>query len=167
MFGLSHDRLVHGGRAILDASNDVGRILFQSAAGIGSLGEIRDALDKEADSLWAARASKQRDYYQALDAMKEASARSKATVRTREWDAARRGGGCRSQARNRAQRLAALEARRAKARPIRRIAPQCASCGPATTRRWAELGTVPPFPHDGGRLLYRGAQNPVEDGRWR
>jgi len=45
MFGLDHDRLVTGGNEILKASNDIGRILFQSAAGIGSLGTVRDALE--------------------------------------------------------------------------------------------------------------------------
>lgn len=63
MFGLDHDRLVTGGNEILKASNDIGRILFQSAAGIGSLGTVRDALEAEADSLWARRKSGDRAYY--------------------------------------------------------------------------------------------------------
>ena len=49
MFGL--DMTVCDGRnEILKASNDIGRIL-QSAAGIGSLGTVRDALEAEADKL--------------------------------------------------------------------------------------------------------------------
>ena len=163
MFGLSHDRLVHGGRAILDASNDVGRILFQSAAGIGSLGEIRDALDKEADSLWAPRASKQRDYYQALDAMKEAERSLKeATVRTREWDAARREvADVEARLETARSGWQALEARRARLDRIRRIAPQLASLR-SNDAALAELGTVPPFPHDAGRLLTEARRTLVE-----
>ena len=38
MFGLDHTRLVSGGNSILNAENDVGQILFQSAAGVASLG---------------------------------------------------------------------------------------------------------------------------------
>ena len=34
MYGLDHDRLVAGGADILAASDDIGRLLFQSAAGI-------------------------------------------------------------------------------------------------------------------------------------
>lgn len=89
MFGLDHDRLVAGGREILSASNDVGRILFQSAAGIGSLGEVRDALESEAEGLWARRRSGQREYYVAADELAAADAALKqATVRTKEWVAA-------------------------------------------------------------------------------
>ncbi len=51
MFGLDHTRLVSGGNSILNAENDVGQILFQSAAGVASLGKIRDALVGEADKL--------------------------------------------------------------------------------------------------------------------
>ena len=170
MFGLSHDRLVHGGRAILDASNDVGRILFQSAAGIGSLGEIRDALDKEADSLWAPRASKQRDYYQALDAMKEAERSLKeATVRTREWDAAPAVRWRMSKPGSKPRAAVGRRSRRGGQRldRIRRIAPQLASLR-SNDAALAELGTVPPFPHDAGRLLTEARRTLVEDGpRWR
>jgi chromosome segregation protein len=37
MFCMDHEQLVEGGKSILDASKDVGRVLFQSAAGIASL----------------------------------------------------------------------------------------------------------------------------------
>ena len=52
MFGLDHERLVAGGKEILDSSDDIGQLIFQSAAGIASLGEIRDAFELEADGLW-------------------------------------------------------------------------------------------------------------------
>lgn len=41
MFGLDHGRLVDGGRSILDASDKLGQVLFESAAGVGSLGPVR------------------------------------------------------------------------------------------------------------------------------
>jgi uncharacterized protein YhaN len=86
MFGLDHARLVAGGNDILDASNDVGQILFQSAAGIGSLGMVRDQLEAEANKLWARRRSGDRAYYIASDELARAEAALKAaTVRTKDW----------------------------------------------------------------------------------
>jgi hypothetical protein len=43
--------------------NDVGQILFQSAAGIASLGRCATQLAAEADSLWSPRRAKDRAYY--------------------------------------------------------------------------------------------------------
>lgn len=86
MFGLDHPRLVEGGNSILNAQDDVGQILFQSAAGIASLGGVRDALEEEADSLWAPTKSGKRAYYAARDDLEAATAALKAaTVQTRAW----------------------------------------------------------------------------------
>ena len=90
MFSLDHEGLVKGGNAILDASNDIGQILFQSAAGIASLGAVRDQLAAEADTLWAPRRANNRAYYIASDELERAEAALKTvTVRTREWMEAR------------------------------------------------------------------------------
>jgi uncharacterized protein YhaN len=86
MFGLNHERLVQGGQDILSASNDMGQILFQAAAGVGSLGQIRDKLEAEANSLWAKRKSGDREYYAAAAELELAEAALKAaTVRTKDW----------------------------------------------------------------------------------
>lgn len=86
MFGLDHARLVSGGNSILNAQSDVGQILFQSAAGVASLGKIRDALASEAEKLWAPRKSTERAYYIALDQLEKATAALKdAAVRTKVW----------------------------------------------------------------------------------
>ena len=86
MFGLDHGRLVDGGYSLLKASDDLGQILFQSAAGIGSLGMIREALDAEADKLWAKRKSADRAYYIGAQELENAVAALKeATVRTKDW----------------------------------------------------------------------------------
>lgn len=90
MFGLDHARLVAGGNDILDASNDIGQILFQSAAGIGSLGTVRDQLEAEADKLWARRRAGDRAYYIASDELARAEGALKAaTIRTKDWMEAR------------------------------------------------------------------------------
>jgi uncharacterized protein YhaN len=86
MFGLDHARLVSGSNSILSAQNDVGQILFQSAAGVSSLGKIRDALAAEANKLWAPRKSADREYYIAADQLDKATtALKEATVRTKVW----------------------------------------------------------------------------------
>jgi uncharacterized protein YhaN len=91
MFGLDHKKLVDGGNSILNAENDVGQVLFQAAAGIGSLGKVRDALIAEADKLWAPRKSAERAYYIAAKQLEDANAALKqATVRTRDWAEASR-----------------------------------------------------------------------------
>lgn len=86
MFALDHPRLVEGGNSILSAKDDVGQVLFQSAAGVSSLGRVRDELEAEADSLWAPTRSARRAYYIAKADMDEAAEALKAaTVRTKEW----------------------------------------------------------------------------------
>ena len=39
MFGLDHARLVKGGAELLSASDDLGQMLFRSAAGLSGLGD--------------------------------------------------------------------------------------------------------------------------------
>ena len=88
MYALDHTTLVEGGAGILQASDDIGRLLFQSAAGIEHLGDALQKLEDEADALWAPRKSGTRTYYQALDAYDAASAEFKqATLRTKDWKA--------------------------------------------------------------------------------
>ncbi len=86
MYALDHTTLVEGGAGILSASDDVGRMLFQSAAGIEHLGEALQKLQDEADALWAPRKSSTRAYYQALDVYDSANADFKnSLLRTKDW----------------------------------------------------------------------------------
>jgi len=88
MYALDHTTLVEGGAGILSASDDIGRMLFQSAAGIEHLGDALQKLQDEADALWAPRKSGARIYYQALDAYETATAEfKKSTLRTKDWKA--------------------------------------------------------------------------------
>ena len=88
MYALDHTTLVEGGAGILSASDDIGRMLFQSAAGIEHLGEALKKLQDEAEALWAPRKSNSRAYYQALDAYDAAHSEFKgATLRTKDWKA--------------------------------------------------------------------------------
>lgn len=125
MFGLDHTRLVAGGRTILDASNDVGRVLFQSAAGVASLGPVREMLGNRATELWTSRA-RSTEFALAENALKDASEALKgATVRTRAWSDAR---SARDDAKDAHQEEQAarmrLENERSRLERVRRLAPR-------------------------------------------
>ncbi|KVN88815.1 chromosome segregation protein SMC [Burkholderia ubonensis] len=85
MFGLDHGRLVEGGRSILDASDKLGQVLFESAAGVGSLGPVREELEARSGELWAPRRSGSA-FAVAEASFNEAVGELKAVqVRTRDW----------------------------------------------------------------------------------
>lgn len=88
MYALDHSTLVEGGAGILSASDDLGRMLFQSASGMEHLGQVLQRLQEEADALWAPRKSGSREYYVALEAFDKAHDElKKGTLRTRDWKA--------------------------------------------------------------------------------
>jgi len=154
MFGLDHERLVTGGQEILSASNDIGQILFQAAAGIGSLGDIRDQLEHEADKLWAKRKSNDREYYIASAELEQAEVALKhATVRTKDWQEARvlvdRIGEEFKLAR---ERYHALEQERIQLERVRRVAPMVTTLT-ELDRQLAELGDVVLLPENAADLL--------------
>ncbi|UST53421.1 AAA family ATPase [Comamonadaceae bacterium OTU4NAUVB1] len=154
MFGLDHPRLVRGGQDILDSANDIGQILFQSAAGIGGLGAVREQLEREADGLWGARKSGGRAYYVAADRLAQADAALKqATVRTKDWVEGQRAldelTGRRDALR---ERHRALETDRLRLERVRRVA--------VASRQWREaeaelraLGDVIGLPADAAARL--------------
>lgn len=72
MFSLDHERLREGGREILEARDDIGQMLFSAGAGLSGLRETLNALEQEADELWAPRRAARRKYYQVDDRLKEA-----------------------------------------------------------------------------------------------
>lgn len=125
MYCLDHDALRRGGEAILDASSDVGQVLFQSAAGIASLGDVRERLAAEADRLWAKRKSGDRAYYVGLKQYDEATAELKtASVRTAQWWRAHSAvEEAEEKSREQDARRAGLEAQRGKLERVRRVAP--------------------------------------------
>jgi uncharacterized protein YhaN len=57
MFGISHERLVQGGREIAAGKGEVGQILFAAAAGLIGLQTTLDRLEQQAGELYAPRAS--------------------------------------------------------------------------------------------------------------
>ncbi len=77
MFNLSHDRLAEGGRAIIEAKDDVGQMLFAVGTGLADLRKRLMKLEEEADGLWAPRKSRRRRYYQARNRLEEAQSRQR------------------------------------------------------------------------------------------
>jgi uncharacterized protein YhaN len=154
MFGLDHDRLVTGGNEILKASNDIGRILFQSAAGIGSLGTVRDELEAEADKLWARRKSGDRAYYIAAEDFATAETTLKgAIVKTKDWTEAR------EKVQAIEQMLAdikvqfeTLEIERMRLERIRRVSPSL-RVHAENSQQLAELGEITVLPANAAKLL--------------
>lgn len=57
-FGLSHEQLVAGGKAVLDSKGELGEILFAAGAGVGRLNAIRAQLDGESKELFLERGKK-------------------------------------------------------------------------------------------------------------
>ncbi len=156
MFGLNHERLVKGGQDILSASNDIGQILFQAATGVGSLGQIRDKLEAEANSLWAKRKSNDREVYLAAAELEQAEAALKAaTVRTKDWQQAsaqvNQISANLDQAR---QHYQALEQTRFGLERVRRTAPMLNQLK-TLELSLAELGPVVVMPEDAAELLTR------------
>ncbi len=126
MFSLDHTRLVSGGQSMLTTSSDIGQLLFQSAAGLASLGSARDALEAEAEGLWGKRRAAKHSYYQADDALSAASAALKnSSMRAREYAAAREAlAEVERQLVHVRQEHVALRSERGVLERVRRIAPQ-------------------------------------------
>ncbi|MCD2453403.1 AAA family ATPase [Methylicorpusculum oleiharenae] len=154
MFGLDHTRLVNGGNSILNAENDVGQILFQSAAGVASLGKIRDALVAEADKLWAPRKSNERAYYIASDQLDKAStALKEATVRTKVWvDANSKVESLQAALSHERERHQQRQSQRNSLERIRRLAPFLMTLR-ENEQKLAELGEVIELPAEAAAIL--------------
>lgn len=91
MFNLSHDRLAEGGKAIIEAKDDVGQMLFAAGTGLAGLRERVIKLEEEAGLLWAPRKSEKRLYYQAWDRLEEAQSRQREhSLSVSAWKAARK-----------------------------------------------------------------------------
>lgn len=154
MFGLDHTRLVAGGNSILSAAGDVGQVLFQSAAGVASLGKVRDKLMEEADQIWGPRKSASRTYFTAQERLDEAtSALKDATVRTKVWSEANgKVESLRVELEQARAELARLQGARSRLERVRRLAPFLQTLR-AAEGELAALGDVIDLPADANALL--------------
>jgi uncharacterized protein YhaN len=154
MFGLDHTRLVKGGNSILSAENDVGQVLFQSAAGVASLGKIRDELITEAEKLWGPRKSADRAYYIAADQLEKATATLKdVTVRTKVWaEANTKVETLQESLTSERDHHQQLQSKRSRLERVRRLAPYLLALK-ENEIQLAELGDVVDLPIDAASIL--------------
>ena len=80
MFSLDHAGLVNGGRQLLDAKDDVGRMLFQASGGLARFGEVFENLESQAAELWGPRRNANRRYYAGLDLLNSADTALRDTI---------------------------------------------------------------------------------------
>ncbi|MGS0894483.1 AAA family ATPase [Burkholderia stagnalis] len=146
MFGLDHARLVEGGRSILDASDKLGQVLFESAAGVGSLGPVREELDARAVELWAPRRGGSA-FALAETSFTEAVTELKAVqVRTRDWvDRKEARDGVEQDIEQARAELRRLESLRSKLERVRRLAPYLKELT-VNAAALAELGAIVALP---------------------
>lgn len=84
LFGLNHETLRSGGARLLSADGDIGRLIVEAGGGLRSLMARLDAIDAEADKLFAPRRAADRAFYQALDAYDAADREVKRQTITRD-----------------------------------------------------------------------------------
>jgi uncharacterized protein YhaN len=154
MFGLDHVKLVEGGKDILKTDNDVGQILFQAAAGVASLGKVRDALIADANKLWGPRKAGDREYFVALEQLDAATeALKKATVRTKVWtDAHNKVTDLEDALEKERAALQAFIAQRHRLERVRRVAPFLRILKESEAQLM-ELGEVVDLPPDAAAVL--------------
>ena len=80
-FGLDAEALRASGKDLQKSDGELGSALFSAASGLRGLNDLRAALDKEADGIFAQRASKDRTFYQGLNRYEDA----RAALREREF----------------------------------------------------------------------------------
>ena len=161
MFGLDHERLVQGGQSILDASDKLGQVLFESAAGIGVLGPLRQAFETRASEIWAPRRTST-EFAQADTAFAQAVAELKAAqVRTNDWRLRKEAlDGISEQLEEVRKKMRDLEAQRSKLERIRRLAPFLRALEEAKSKL-TSLGDVVIDMPDGALDLLLSAQREI------
>lgn len=73
LFGLGHEALREGGRNLLEAEGDIGRLIVEAGGGLRTLVDRIRELGVEADELFATRRSERRQFYQLYDRFAEAA----------------------------------------------------------------------------------------------
>lgn len=90
-FSLDHLRLREGGRAIVDAKDDLGRAVFAAGSGMTGISAALGALEREADGVWGPRAAARRTYTAAKTVHDESLKQLRAQeIRPKTWSDARK-----------------------------------------------------------------------------
>ncbi|WP_237237678.1 ATP-binding protein [Sphingomonas melonis] len=85
-FSLDQQRLRDGGRAMVEARDDVGRALFAAGSGLTGVSDELAALEAEADGIWGPRAAARRSFTQAQRELADSQrAERDQTLKPRAW----------------------------------------------------------------------------------
>jgi uncharacterized protein YhaN len=85
-FGLDSASLRAGGETMLKSGGEIGSLLFSAASGLTGLTDLRKSLEAEADGIYGPRRSKDRTFYQVLDAHDEArKAEREIELKSGDW----------------------------------------------------------------------------------
>jgi uncharacterized protein YhaN len=85
-FGLDSGTLRAGGQMMLKSGGEIGSLLFSAASGLTGLSSLRKTLDGDADAIFSPRRSKDRRFYQVLDAHEAARrAERENELRSADW----------------------------------------------------------------------------------
>ncbi len=91
LFGLNHETLRSGGDDLLDANGDIGRLIVEAGGGLRAMVVRLEAVDKEADGLFAKTRSQSRKFYEALLRYETAEKAARAHLLSRDtYEEARR-----------------------------------------------------------------------------
>lgn len=86
MFSLNHERLREGGRAILEAQDNIGQAIFAAGSGLVAVNSVLNALEAESKQIWTKRSGNDRRYYIAQQAYDDARKRVKeALIKPSAW----------------------------------------------------------------------------------
>ena len=89
-FSLNQDGLRAGGRAMVEARDDVGRALFAAGSGLTGVSDELARLEKEADAIWGPRAAARRSFTQAQrDLAEHTRAAREQALKPKTWVDAR------------------------------------------------------------------------------
>lgn len=89
-FSLNQDVLRAGGRAMVEAKNDVGRTLFAAGSGLTGVADELKKLEAEADGIWGPTAKASRTFTQALRIFTESSKTVRdSALKPRAWSDAK------------------------------------------------------------------------------
>lgn len=90
LYGIDHDELVSGGKAILEQTGDVGKALYAAATGTTSLKKLLERLERDADALFRPRAPTSRVYTLAREHTDHLREAREATLPSSVWTRLRR-----------------------------------------------------------------------------
>ena len=90
LYGIDHQELVSGGKAILDQTGDLGKALYTAATGAASLQKVLDRMEQSADELFRPRASRSRIYAAVGEYTAKRKEAREATLLSSTWTKLRR-----------------------------------------------------------------------------